>query len=135
MIIFDYIFYRLYNLYASKEKHGSSTFTAGLFLSVLQLLLLYCIIMTIMIITDDAFSIREYLQEHKPYSRYAIVVVAIVLEVYNYLKYSKKEKRDVIWKQFRRHPLNKVIKPWMFLILGAFLFMLPILVDILIKSI
>ena len=133
MMIFDYIFYRLYNLYASKEKRGSSVFTAALYLSVLEFLALYSIFVTFQVITHDSFSTREFLQEHKLYSKYGIIIIAIALEAYNYIKYRKKEKREILQKQFNRHPLNKFVKPWMFLLLGALLFGLPILVHYLIE--
>lgn len=120
-------------MYASKEKHGPSVFTAALYLSFLEFIIIYSIFVTFQIVTNDSFSTREFLQERKPYSKYGILIIVFALEVYNYLKYRKKEKRVILQKQFNRHPLNKIIKPWMFLILGVFLFGLPILVNYIIK--
>lgn len=133
MIIFDYIFYRLHNLYASKEKFGSSVFTASLYVSLLESLTLFSIFLTFQVITDDCFLTREFLQQHKPYSKYGILLLAILIEILNYFKYSKREKKEALQRRFKNHFMNKVIKPWMFLILGAFLFGLPMLVNYFVK--
>jgi len=133
MIIFDYIFYRFHNLYTSKEKDGSAVFTAALYLSFLEFLILYSSFVTFQVLTNDSFSTREFLQDYKPYSKYGLLLIIILLEIFNYLNYRKKEKRELLQKQFNRHPLNKAMQPWMFLLFGAFLFGLPILIDYLIK--
>ena len=133
MKIFDYIFYRLYNLYASKEKYRSSVFTAALYVSVLEFLTLFSIFVTFQVVTNDSFQTREFLQQHKPFSKYGILLISILLEIFNYLRYRKKNTRETLQGRFKNHFMNKIIKPWMFLILGAFLFGLPMLVHYLFK--
>jgi hypothetical protein len=133
MIVLDYLFYRLCNFYDKKERHGTPVFTAALYLSFLELLFLYSVIVTFQVVTNDSFGIREFLQEYKPYSIYGILLILVLFEVFNYLKYRKKEKQESLKKRFKNHFLNRIIKPWMFLILGAFLFALPILIHYLIK--
>ncbi|MBW8331040.1 MAG: hypothetical protein K0M40_03385 [Prolixibacteraceae bacterium] len=133
MKIFDYIFYRLNNLYASKEKYGSSVFTAALYVSFLEFLTLFSIFVTFQVVTNDSFQTREFLQQYKPYSKYGILLIFFLFEIFNYLRYRKKNTREALQRRFKNHFMNKIIKPWMFIILGAFLFGLPMLVNCFVK--
>lgn len=131
--MFDYMFYRLYSFYEEKEKGGASTFTAALYLSFLQFLVLYSIIATFQVVTKDSFSTRELLQQYEPYSKYLVLSILILLEIFNYLRYRKKDKQESLQRRFKNHPLNKILKLWMFLTLGVFLIGLPILIHYVIK--
>ncbi|OFX60298.1 MAG: hypothetical protein A2066_02225 [Bacteroidetes bacterium GWB2_41_8] len=133
MKIFDYIFYRLNNLYASKEKYGSSVFTAALYVSFLEFLTLYSIVVTFQVVTNDSFLTREFLQQYKPYSKYGLLLIFFLFEIFNYLRYRKMKTKEALQRRFKNHFMNKIIKPWMFIILGAFLFGLPILVHYFVK--
>lgn len=86
------------------------------------------------IVLEDKFSVIECIRSYKTLGEILIFSMFVVLEIFNILRYRKKEKRDVLQKRFNRHPLNKVIKPWMFLLLGALLFGLPILTHYLISQ-
>ncbi len=134
MKIFDYLFYRMYDYYHRNEKIPSALLTASGYLSFLQFLMIYCVLMLYAIIFDKKFDVIEWLRRDKALGKVLVLSVFLSLEVYNYLRYRKKERQEVLQKRFYRHPLNKVIKPWMFLLLGALLFSLPIFVDYLIKS-
>ncbi|HCY42058.1 MAG TPA: hypothetical protein DHV48_11995 [Prolixibacteraceae bacterium] len=133
MKIFDYIFYRLNNLYASKEKYGSSVFTAALYVSFLEFLTLCSIVVTFQVVTNDSFLTREFLQQYNPYSKYGLLLIFFLFEIFNYLRYRKMKTKEALQRRFKNHFMNKIIKPWMFIILGAFLFGLPILVHYFVK--
>ncbi len=133
MIISDYIFYRIYDFYFRKEKDLNPLLTTSGYLSFLQFLMIYCIFMLYAIILEDKFNVINWIISDKVLGKVLVISIFVALEIFNYLRYRKKEKRNILQKRFKRHPLNKVIKPWMFLLLGALLFGLPILVHYLIK--
>lgn len=123
----------MYDFYFRKDKARNPFLTASSYLSILQFLMVYCILMLYAIVLGDKFNVIDWIRSDKVLGKVLVLSIFVVLEIFNYLRYRKKEKREVLQKQFNRHPLNKVIKPWMFLILGALLFGLPILAHYLIK--
>ncbi len=123
----------MYDFYFRKEKDLKPFLTASGYLSFLQFLMVYCILMLYTIVLEDKFNVIDWIRGDKALGKVLVLLIFVVLEIFNYLRYRKKEKREILQKQFNRHPLNKVIKPWMFLLLGALLFGLPILVHYLIK--
>ena len=120
--IFDYIFYRLHQLYKVKEKKGSPIYTASLYLSIIQILLLFFVFMTINVMFNGKFLLK-----HLPLDRTFVKVIGIglmmALNVFNFFRY--KRKVHELRKKFRIHPLNQVFKVWMLYFIGVGLIIIP----------
>jgi hypothetical protein len=128
--MFDYIFFRLYSFYNIKENGVSPIFTAVIFLSFLQILLVYFIYMVVNITLNGEITIKE-LPINRNYLKIGIVVATLLLEVFNYVIYKRKYKALII--KYSNHSFNQKFKMWMLLIIGAGLFLLPILYAIALK--
>jgi len=122
--MFDYIFYRLYSFYDRKEKGITPISTAAMYLSFLQILMVFFLYMVVNISLNGKIALKE-LPINDAYLKIGIVVFALLLNVFNYVIYKKKHKALI--EKFRNHPLNKKFKVWMFYIVGAGLFLLPFL--------
>ena len=130
--MFDYIFYRLYTFYDKKEKGITPISTAALYLSVLQILMMFFAFMIINITLKGKIALKE-LPIDSAYLKIGFVVFALLLNLINYIKYKRKHKTLV--DKFRNHPLNKKFKVWMLYILGAGLFLLPFLYRAILKMV
>lgn len=130
--MFDYLFYRIYSFYSKKEKGGTPISTAAMYLSFLQILMVFFVYMIINISLSGKISIST-LSNNEYLLKFGIVVFALLLDVFNYVIYKRKHKA-LVWK-FRNHPLNKKLKLWMLFIIGAGLFLLPLLYRELLKMI
>ena len=53
-VMFDFVFYRLYLFYERREKGRDSVWTASLYVTLLQFLMMYSIVIFIDIFTDKA---------------------------------------------------------------------------------
>ena len=133
MRVFDYIFYRIYDFYSRKEKIPTALLTASGYLSFLQFLGVYCLVMVYGILSNTELNLIELLRKDKLFGKALIFLIFVGFEIYNFFRYRKKEKQESLQRRFKKHSLNRIIKPWMFLVLGVFLFGLPILVHYLIK--
>jgi len=131
--MFDYIYFRLNKFYRQKEKDGAPHFTAVLYLTFLQLLIVYFLIMNYGIITKDGFEILTWLRSDKFLSKLLILAAVIVLEIYNYFKYRSKKRQLVLKMKFENHPLNTTIPTWSFLALGGILLFGPFLIYLIIR--
>lgn len=115
--MFDYIFYRLYSFYDKKEKGVTPISTAVMYLSFLQILIVFFFYMVVNISLNARIALKE-LPVNDTYLKIGIVV-------FNYVIYKRKHKALI--GKFRNHPLNKKFKVWMLYIIGAGLFLLPFL--------
>ncbi len=122
--MFDYIFYRLYSYYDKKEKGSTPVSTAAMYLSFLQILMIFSIYMIADITLDGKVGIWK-LPINEIYLKIGIVVFAILVDLLNFLKYKKQHKTLV--SKFRNHPLNAKFKVWMLYFIGAGLLILPFL--------
>ncbi|PCH67911.1 MAG: hypothetical protein COC06_10445 [Bacteroidales bacterium] len=122
--MFDYIFYRLYSFYDKKEKGVTPISTAAMYLSFLQILIVFFFYMVVNISLNARIALKE-LPVNNTYLKIGIVVFALLLDVFNYVIYKRKHKALI--GKFRNHPLNKKFKVWMLYIIGAGLFLLPFL--------
>ena len=122
--MFDYIFYRLYSFYDKKEKGVTPIATAAMYLSFLQILMVFFLYMVVNISLNGKIALKE-LPINDTYLKIGIVVFALLLDVFNYVIYRRKHKALI--GKFRNHPLNKKFKVWMLYIVGAGLFLLPFL--------
>lgn len=130
--MFDYIFYRLYTFYDKEEKGSTPISTAALYLSVLQILMVFFLYMLINISLKGKIAPKD-LSNDGAYLKLGFVVFALLLNLFNYIIYKKKHKTLV--DKFRNHPLNKKFKVWMLYILGAGLFLLPFLYRAILKMV
>lgn len=122
--MFDYIFYRLYSFYDKKEKGVAPISTAAMYLSFLQILMVFFFYMVVNISLNGRIALNE-LPINDTYLKIGIIVFALLLDVFNYVIYKRKHKALI--GEFRNHPLNKRFKVWMLYIVGAGLFLLPFL--------
>lgn len=122
--MFDYIFYRLYSFYDKKEKGVTPISTAAMYLSFLQILMVFFLYMVVNISLNGKIALKE-LPINDTYLKIGLVVFALLLDVFNYVIYKRKHKALI--GKFRNHPLNKKFKVWMLYIVGAGLFLLPFL--------
>lgn len=122
--MFDYIFYRLYTYYDKKEKGSTPVSTAAMYLSFLQILMIFSIYMIADITLDGKLGIWK-LPINEIYLKIGIVVFAVLVDLLNFLRYKKQHKTLV--SKFRNHPLNMKFKVWMLYFIGAGLLILPFL--------
>ncbi len=122
--MFDYIFFRLFSFYDKKEKGITPISTAAMYLSFLQILIVFFIYMVVNIFLNGKVAFKE-LSINNNYLKIGIMVAALLLNVFNYIIYKRKHK--VLISRYRNHPLNKKFKIWMLYIVGAGLFLLPFL--------
>lgn len=130
--MFDYFFYRLYILYRNKEKGINPISTSAIYLSFLQLLILFSIVMSINItfhgsLTNDLSDINKIIL------KIGIVIFLFLIYVFNYFYYKRKHK--VLLTRFKNHPLNKKFKEWMLFFLGIGLLIFPFVYKELLKLI
>lgn len=128
--MFNYIFYRLYIFYDKKEKGSTPISTAAMYLSFLQILVIFFLYMVINISLEGKIAIKELLINSN-YLKIGIVVAALLLDVFNYIIYKRKHKALI--QRYRNHPLNKRFKVWMLYFVGAGLFLLPFLYRAILK--
>ncbi len=133
MKIFDYLFYRLYSFYSIKDKKGSPLFTSILYLSFVQIVFIYLVIAIYFITTKDYFNILSWLRQNKGLAKAALVVILLLLEISNYLRYGNREKRDRVIGRYKTNRLNQSLKVWMLIPFVAFLIFLPFILSKVIK--
>lgn len=133
MKIFDYLFYRLYSFYSTKDKKGSPLFTSILYLSFVQIIFIYLVIAVYFITTKDYFNILGWLRQNKGLAKAALVIILLILEGFNYLRYGNREKREKVISRYRANRLNQRLKVWMLIPLVAFLIFLPFILSRVIK--
>jgi uncharacterized membrane protein len=125
MKIFDYLFYRLYSFYSTKDKKGSPLFTSVLYLSFVQIIFIYIVIAMYFITTKDYFNILSWLRQNKGLSKGVFVLILLLLEVFNYLRYGNRQNRDKLISRYKSNRLNRSLKVWMLVPFVAFLIFLP----------
>jgi len=120
--MFDYIFYTLYKYYNEKEKGQSPIHTASMYVSFMQLLMIYFLFMMI-----DVFINLNYLRRSLNISDTSgyMFIVGLLLSLFtiNYFRYKRKIR--ALESRFKNHPLNKKFKVWMIILIMAGLFILP----------
>lgn len=129
--MFDYIFYRLYIFYNEKENGVTPISTAALYLSVLQILMVFCIYMIINISLHGKISLKE-IPINSNYLKIGVVVAALILEAVNYIIYKRRYR--VLIRKYRDHSLNRKITMWMIYVFGVMLFLLPFLYRIILNT-
>ena len=87
--MFDYIYYRLYLLYLKKEKGISPISTSAMYLSFIQLLVIYSIVM-IVNITMHGDLFKDLTDLNKNFLKIGIVIFALILDLFNYFYYKKR---------------------------------------------
>lgn len=125
MKIFDYLFYRLYTFYEARDKNGSPLFTSALYLSFIQMVLLYVIVSMFIITTKDHFNILIWLRENKTLAKASIVILAVLLEVMNYIRYNNRQRRDELRNRFGSNKLNQRFDVWLLMPIVILLIFLP----------
>jgi hypothetical protein len=133
MKIFDYLFYRLYSFYSTKDKKGSPLFTSILYLSFVQIIFIYLVIAIYFVTTKDYLNILNWLRQNKGLSKVALVIILLLLEIVNYVRYGNREKRDKVIGIYKSNKLNQSLRVWFLIPIVAFLIFLPFLLSRVIK--
>ena len=115
--MFDYLFYRFYDIYKRKEG-DTSAFSATAAISFIQILIISSIILSISFITNIILSVNfltpVILAIGETLSKFLIVLLFSC----NYLKYRK--SLDEIISKYSKSRLNGKLKMWIiFLIMPA----------------
>jgi hypothetical protein len=125
-MVINYIFYRLYKHY----KKENPIFTAAIYISILEIALLYFIFMMYNgIFYPERILGKELLIKldvSQGEGKFYAVTFYVVLQLVNYLYYKNRVK--TYESKFSNHPMNKWFKLWMLYIIGLFLFFFPILI-------
>ncbi len=119
--MFDYLFYRFYDIYKRKEE-DTSAFSATAAISFIQILIISSIILSISFITNIILSVNfltpVILAIGETLSKFLIVLLSSLLFSCNYLKYRK--SLDEIISKYSKSRLNGKLKMWIiFLIMPA----------------
>lgn len=119
--MFDYLFYRFYDIYKRKEG-DTSAFSATAAISFIQILIISSIILSISFITNIILSVNFLtpmaLAIGETLSKFIIVLLSSLLFICNYLKYRK--SLDKIISRHSKSRLNRKLKMWIiFLIMPA----------------
>lgn len=119
--MFDYLFYRFYDIYKRKEG-DTSAFSATAAISFIQILIISSIILSISFITNIILSVNFLtpmaLAIGETLSKFLIVLLSSLLFSCNYLKYRK--SLDEIISKYSKSRLNGKLKMWIiFLIMPA----------------
>jgi len=119
--MFDYLFYRFYDIYKRKEG-DTSAFSATAAISFIQILIISSIILSISFITNIILSVNfltpVILAVGETLSKFLIVLLSSLLFSCNYLKYRK--SLDEIISKYSKSRLNGKLKMWIiFLIMPA----------------
>lgn len=112
--MFDYLFYRFYDIYKRKEG-DTSAFSATAAISFIQILIISSIILSISFITNIILSVNfltpMVLAIGETLSKFIIVLLSSLLFICNYLKYRK--SLDEIISKYSKSELNRKLKMWL----------------------
>lgn len=122
--MFDFIFYRLYLFYEKREKGGDSIWTASFYVTLLQFLMMYSIVIFIDIFTNKVL-LNIVLHGNKTFAIIVSLVTLVSLLFVNLYYYRR--KHDLIIKRFKNKYANRWFKIWMVAALMLFFLMSPIL--------
>lgn len=132
--MFDYLFYRFYDVYKRKEG-DNSVFSASAAISFIQILIISSIIFSINFITSIAYSINfiaPNLQKvDKGISTVIVISLSILLLIYNNIKYRKKLNKLIL--KYSSSPLNKKLKMWIIFMIIPMTMMLPFILRYILK--
>jgi hypothetical protein len=133
MMIFDYAFYSLYNLYLEKEKKGTN-YIANTTLGIvgLQLFLFLGIAIFNISFTPKDFSIFNNLGVSDYVGKGVFVTFWFLWIMISYKSYKKRLPEIV--NKYRNHPRNKWFRPWMLYFVALGFVLIPILIVKLIKA-
>lgn len=112
--MFDYLFYRLFVFYKTREPKSGPIFTASLYFSFFQFLLIYLAFMLVAIFTNGEITINNIGLSKREIKAFGLMVL-IGLPSWNYVRY--KSRAAALELKYRNHPLNKKLKLWMIMLL------------------
>ena len=123
-VMFDFVFYRLYLFYERREKGRDSVWTASLYVTLLQFLMMYSIVIFIDIFTDKAL-LFYVLHGNKTLAIIISLVTMVSLLLVNLYHY--RHKYNAIVKKCKNKAANKWFKIWMIAALMMVLLASPVL--------
>lgn len=120
--MFNYYFYRIYTFYKSKDD---IPLARGIFyVTLLQIFLIGSIIIVFNSFAHGLISDKNI---DKGIIRISGIILIIALCVFNYIRYSKKERIDKLREKYEGRKMNKYFKLWMLFLLMPTLLSLAIL--------
>ena len=122
--MFDFIFYRFYLFYEKREKGSDTIWTAAFYVTLLQFLILYSVVIFIDIFTNKVF-LDFLLGGNKAIAIIVSFVVIVSLFLFNRNRYRR--KHNYIVSKYEKHPANRWFKIWMVAALMMLLLLSPIL--------
>lgn len=122
--MFDFIFYRLYLFYEKREKGGDSVWTASLYVTILQFLMIYSLVIFIDIFTNKVL-LDTVLDGNKMIAIAISLLVIVSLFLFNRNRY-RRRFADIVSK-CKKCSRNRWFKIWMVAALMMLLLLSPIL--------
>lgn len=122
--MFDFIFYRLYLFYEKREKGGDSIWTASFYVTLLQFLMMYSIVIFIDIFTNKVL-LSIVLHGNKTFA--IIISLATLVSLLFVNLYHYRRKLDLITKRYKNKYTTRWFKIWMVAALMMFFLISPIL--------
>lgn len=120
-MITDYVFYKLHEQYSKQKWNTNPCSSASLFLSGMELLVAYCVVMVARIV----------IPQWQPQNRSIVVIIffSAMFIVYriNYRYY--KPRIELLQEKYTNYKANRWFKSWMVLVIMIFLFVFPILLS------
>ena len=85
--MFDFFFYRLYVFYEKKERNGDSVWTAALYLTLLQFLMLYSIVVKLYV--ESFFkhypTISLWISFHSMGDNNKTIIITAIIHILNHV--------------------------------------------------
>ena len=122
--MFDFIFYRLYLFYEKREKGGDSVWTASLYVTMLQFLMIYSLVIFIDIFTNKVL-LDTILDGNKMIA--IVISLAVIVSLFLFNRNRYRRKHDFIVSKCKKYPANRWFKIWMIAALMMLLLLSPIL--------
>ena len=122
--MFDFFFYRLYVFYEKKERNGDSVWTAALYVTLLQFLMLYSVVIFIDIFSNKVL-LTSVFHGNKMLATFISVVILNSLFLFN--RYRYRHKLETIISKYKKCPGNTWFKIWMIAVIMMVLLLSPIL--------
>ena len=122
--MFDFIFQALYSYYEKKEKGGDSVWTASLYVSIIEYMVLCSFLIMLDILSQGIVSMNSF-NVNKTLQKVIFLSAGALLYVINLKRYRRK-KGTIIFK-FKNHPANRWFRVWMIVVLMFLLVFSPVL--------
>lgn len=114
----DCIFFRVYQFFERHEKGGDSTWSASLYISTVEFLIVYSVFMMLDIFSGKRISNTDFIKNHHVIVYIIIVLIIFIIYKINLLYFNKNKEKII--KSYK----NKKYKKGFMFIMGVLIFIL-----------